>query len=820
MPFVLTERMNAKRRAYQLMVEEIELEEEEDIRRMVSQIDYGRVYSAQSQSANPVPALTQSHYRRAADSFASDADGVVHIWNGIDKPRRFDATVGSYETAGVIAPTQAVNISGGGTGNIVGTYYAFARFVDRSGNFSSLSPISAKYDAIHSTGSVTAASNASPIVIACSNASSFANGQIVKIEGVMGNTAANGIFAVQRVDSSTVALYTDSTLTTPTIGNGAYNSGGRIYTGVSSISYDNVPVSTEAKVVRRQVLRNQDGDATVFYVDIDTTDLTSPTLSSQTTSESLLESVSLEDDSGHTLVDKSIPPDYKKVIAFHLGRMFAAGNETYSEGAVIVTNGSATVTGIGVEWGPLTFVDRFFEVVGGNKRYKIASLTSSSSLELTEPYEGSTDPYAYYSIHVGDGERRTFYWSEPSQPEAWPLVNTLTLAEDPGAGEITGLMVQNSWLYILCENRIYRFSFVNDPLLDGFVVKSAKRGCVNNRCWVQAEDVSYMLDTVGFHAFAGNDDVDIGTPGVQDMFRTRPDGPYRINWSAKRNFHAVYEPGEGTIRWFVCLSGCGKPYHAICYHIRLKRWWLEEYAFPIGASCLGRLNGKPQVYLGTNGKRIMAFGASLLDGPDPTAGNVRGTVTSSGVTWIADSNVTYASTGLIGNPIVIARGKGKGQKRIIYAVSGSRIYVTEPWTDRPDTTSVYQIGGISWHLRLGWQRWADAENQSVRAVSVQFKPTDETAEMYLRMYLDLDQTAKAWANPVELDQQNGIGLLANDPTTDISILTTKANGFVCIRNPEFREHYTDGPRFMSVLIGGVQNSEQQTLYRVVIDGAQ
>lgn len=774
---------------------------------------------AQAAGSSP-PVVTQNHYRRAADSFASDADGVVHIWNGIDKPRRFDATVGSYETAGVIAPTAQITIGGGGYGNIVGTYYAFARFVDRSGNYSSLSPISVKYEAISGTSSISAATNASPIVITCGNAGSFGNGQIVKIEGVMGNTAANGIFAVQRVGSSTLALYTDSTLTTPTVGNGTYNSGGTVTTGVSSITYGNLPISTEAKVVRRQILRNQDGDATVFYVDIDTTDLTSTTLSSQTTSDSLLESVSLEDDSGHTLVDKSIPPDWKKVIAFHLGRMFAGGNETYSEGAVTVTAGSATVTGIGTEWGPQTFATRFFEVVGGNKRYEIASVTSATSLQLTELYAGSTDPFAYYSIHVGDGERRTMYWSEPSQPEAWPLVNTLTLAEDPGAGEVTGLMVQNSWLYILCENRIYRFSFVNDPLLDGFVVKSAKRGCVNNRCWVQAEDVSYMLDTVGFHAFAGNDDVDIGTPGVQDMFRTIPDGPYRINWSAKRNFHAVYEPGEGTIRWFVCLAGYYTPFHAICYHIRLKRWWIEEYAFPVGASCLGRLNGKPQVYLGTTGKRIMAFGASLLDGPEPTTGTVRGTVTSSGVTWIADSTATFPTSGLVGNPIVITRGKGKGQRRMIYAVSGTTIYVTEPWTDRPDTTSVYQLGGFNWKWRGGWQRWADADTQSVRAVSVQFKPTDAQAEMYLRMYLDLGQAAKGWTNPVDLSQQNGIGYLANDPTTDISILTTKANGFVCLRNPDFREHYTDGPRFMSVEIGGVQNSEQQTLYRVVIDGAQ
>lgn len=814
------ERLNLRKRSYRLLVEKNALEERDRIRRRDYQVRHGRVYSAQSQSANPVPPLTQDHYRRAADTFISDADGVVQVWNGIDKPRRFDAGIGSYETAGVIAPTQAVQIGSRGAGNIVGTYYAFARFVDRSGNFSSLSPISVKFEASSGVGSVTAASNESPIILSCGNAGSLANGQVIKVEGITGNTAANGIFSVQRVTSGTVALYLDSTLTTPSAGNGAYVSGGKVTTGVGTIVYSNVPVSSESKVVRRQVLRNQDGDASVFYVDVDTTDLTSTSLESNTTSDSLVESVSLTDSSGHTLVDKTVPPDYKKVVAFHLGRVFAAGNENYSEGAVTVTNGSTTVTGIGTEWGPITFANRFFEVVGGTKRYQIANLTSPTSLQLTEPYQGSTDHYAYYSIHVGDGERRTMYWSEGAQPEAWPLENTLTLAEDPGAGEITTLFTQNSWLYIGAENRIYRFSFVNDPLTDGFVVKAARRGCVNNRCWVQAEDVTYCMDTLGFHAFAGNDDVDIGTPGIQDIFRNRPDSKYRINWPAKRNFHAVYEPGECTIRWFVCLGGYYTPYHAVCYHVRLKRWWIEEYPFPISSSCLGRLSGKPQVYLGTSGKRIMAFGTSVLDGIDPSSGDYRGSVTSSGVNWVADSSATF-STSLIGTSVSIVRGKGKGQRRTIYSVSGTKVYVKTPWTDRPDTTSVYQIGAVGWTMRTGWYRWAHNDNMSQRAVSIQFKPTAETAEMYLRQYSDLASTPETWINPVtDLGAQNGIGFLENDPDTDLSIDTTKVNGFVCLRNPQFREHYTDGPRYVSLEIGGYANADQMTLFRVVIDGAQ
>lgn len=767
----------------------------------------------------PYVAITQPHYRRAADSFAEDANGIVYLFNGIDQPLTFDPAVGSYERSGVDAPVTAPSISGSGTGNIVGDFYAYVRFVDRNGNFSSFSPISTQYTAQSSTYSITGATYATPIVITSSIASSISIGQIIKISGVLGNTAANGIFAAQPLTSSTLALYTDQSLSVPVSGNGVYISSGTARTGVSSIRYGNVPVPTQSKVTRRQILRNQDGNLEVFYIDIDTDDLTSGTFTSQTDSDSLLNFVALADTNGNSLVDKTIPPNFKKVVAFHLGRLFATGNEPYSEGAVSVTNGSNVVTGIGTEWGQITFGGRYFEVVGGTKKYLIDRCASPTSLILADPYEGTTEPYAYYSIHVPDGERKSIYWSEAGESEAWPLANTLNLAEDPNAGEITGLLSQHSWIYILAENRTYRFSFVSDPLNDGFIVKSTQRGCINQRCWVQVEDIAYMLDYLGIHAFAGNDDQDIGTPAIQDLFRIKPTGKYKINWNAKRNFHAVYSPGEGLIRWFVSLTGNYTPQHAICYHVRLKRWWIEEFPWPVSSSVTGRLKNKPQVYLGTNAKRIMALGESTLDGPLAAEGTVRGQVTSSGVTWIADSSAVFASSGLVGNSVTIVRGKGKGQRRTIASVSGTTINVIEPWLDRPDTTSVYQLGGISWNWKSGWAKWIESDDLMARAVSVQYKPTENDSEMFIRLYRDLSESAQEWERVVSLDEQNGIGLLENDPVTDLTIDATRSKGYVFQRLDGFTHWFVDGYRFVSVEMHGTQNAEQHTIYRLSIDGA-
>ncbi len=76
------------------------------------------------------------------------------------------------------------------------------------------------------------------------------------------------------------------------------------YTTIHSVTYSNVPVPTglyAGKVFRRQLLRNTLGEATVFYVDIDTFDLTSTSFTS-TQGDLLLaagEPVPLFDDLGN-----------------------------------------------------------------------------------------------------------------------------------------------------------------------------------------------------------------------------------------------------------------------------------------------------------------------------------------------------------------------------------------------------------------------------------------------------------------------------------------------------------------------------------------
>lgn len=71
---------------------------------------------------------------------------------------------------------------------------------------------------------ITGATNATPIVVTCT-AHGFTNGDVVSIVGVLGNTAANGVYKIANQATNTFELTNYSTGAN-IAGNGAYTSGG------------------------------------------------------------------------------------------------------------------------------------------------------------------------------------------------------------------------------------------------------------------------------------------------------------------------------------------------------------------------------------------------------------------------------------------------------------------------------------------------------------------------------------------------------------------------------------------------------------------
>lgn len=74
--------------------------------------------------------------------------------------------------------------------------------------------------------SVTGATDATPIEIATAGVHGLSEGDVCAQEGILGNTAANGVFFAHVVDTTHYTLFSDPGLTTPVAGSGAYTIGG------------------------------------------------------------------------------------------------------------------------------------------------------------------------------------------------------------------------------------------------------------------------------------------------------------------------------------------------------------------------------------------------------------------------------------------------------------------------------------------------------------------------------------------------------------------------------------------------------------------
>lgn len=743
------------------------------------------------------------------DSIVNTNDGTLLIANGINKVLRWDGVNLTAETAGVIPPTTAPTLAGSGIGNILGTYYGYVRFKDKYGNFSNLSPISAAYTTNGQTGTITNATKSEPIKIT-STAHGLLTGAKVKISGVEGMTEANGTWFITIIDANKFSLDGSAGVNT-------YTGGGTWIAGQSTISFTNVAIPTEDKVVTKQILRNTDGQTTTFYVDIETTNLSTTSFNSTKTDTQLQasEAVPLFDSDGNDLAVSyfTVPPAHKSVLASHRGRMWLAAEIEYKEGAAIVTFGSTSVTGIKTEWSK-QMVNRSFYVVGESKRYTITAVnTATQVLTLSESYQGDTDPYVEYAIAPEPGERRLVYFSAVNLPEAWPPTNTIPIEEN--GDEITGLVSQTSFLYILERRHIHRFTFQDTPALDGEVFLAAYRGCINNRCWVALADGIYMLDYSGIHRFDGNGSDPISAV-IQNIFENKSDF-FKINWKAAPYFHAVLDQQKTTIRWWVAMAGNTLPRHAICLNYVTNRWWIEEYTVPVGCSAISEIDGQPIILIGGPSRRVYALGASELDATTASDGTVRGRPSGVTILSLTDSTATFSSA-LAFSTVCIVSGRGKGQiRQIVKIPTSTRIEIDRPWSEQPsisgDDISTYQIGGIQWEYLTGWYYTVEVEQNATTRLDLFYDPTPVQALIDVQIYVDHSVKPMTWA----IDYQDEhIKIVARNPK--VAIDTTVLSGFAKFDFNKVREFRNYGPRWMSFSFSGAKGQDSLAVNHVDLRG--
>jgi len=88
--------------------------------------------------------------------------------------------------------------------------------------------IKTKFTQIITNVNITDASKQTPIIITVDKQNNLRTGEEIEIKSVVGNTAANGVFFIKKLNSKKFSLFSDKNLTTPVAGDNLYVSGGTI----------------------------------------------------------------------------------------------------------------------------------------------------------------------------------------------------------------------------------------------------------------------------------------------------------------------------------------------------------------------------------------------------------------------------------------------------------------------------------------------------------------------------------------------------------------------------------------------------------------
>jgi hypothetical protein len=740
-------------------------------------------------------------------SYAETPGGLLLLANGIDPMLKWDGLAQAAAPAGVKAPVAAMELGGSGLGYITGKIVAYQRFIDVDGNASDLSPVSNLMDA-GADGLIQDVdfNRETGLVTIRSNGHGLSGVQAVAIDGVFGIPLANGRWNVTVVDEDTFTI-NDLSITS-----GLYDVGGVWTMGVETVLYGAVPVPTEEKVVRRQILRNLSGSAESLYVDIDTTDLVSTVFMSRVDDAALSDGVALplthgEDDLPYASRN-GIPPSHKRVIASHKGRIYATADAEYSAGHAEVAFNQTLVKGVGTAWRK-TFIGRLMYFVGATSPYGITDVDEDAQVvTLDRPFFDAPRPFCRYTIKPEPGERRLVYYSEAGLAESWPAYNALAVPETND--EIVGLLSLGQYLYIVERRHLHRLTFQGDPQ-DGYTFLSATRGSLSNRTYAVADNVVYFLDEIGIHRFDGQESTPISQP-IQNLFQPYGTEDVEVDWTADQSlWHAALDPIADTIRWFVNMVGRQGLVDAICYNYRTDRWWIEQYPTAV-TSNTNTTMGARRSLVGTDARRILCLGNGVYDGVDDS-GTLRGTVETADATTITDSLASFKA--VEGAPITIVEGTGRDQTRVIARATETTIEVVQPWDVIPDATSIYQVGGIPWKWRSGWFRYIDHEEDMSRDVEVVFKPTPLATTLDFQLYFDHESEPRKWDRDLV---QDGVETRRDESRIMVELNTSR--GWAVQRICGHGGTYSMGDHFVSVEMSGVQAGSPVRVSQVVLNDVE
>lgn len=744
-------------------------------------------------------------------SFARDRQANLYIFNGLERPQRWDGLTAATQDMGITAPTSAPSVASpvGGAAT-AGDYLAAYQYVAKDGAQSSLS------DDV----TVTAAANDqfAWTGLVASTESRVTNGGFVRL---WRTTAAQ-----------TTTFYLIATLGhNGTITSGA-NSGGFVQftvpaghnllqgarftvSGSSVAGYNttHTVTSVTSTTVLTTTAYTSNSTGGTWVLEGYSNDVASDDTISATTNTAL-----------PVLIDGllnarrfGVPPSYKAVAAPFQDRLWLGVDVEYNVGTIAVTNGSATVTGTGTAW-TSAMAGRLLFIPGETVYYTISS-ASATSITLSENFAGSTASGLSYTIRPDLSERLTLFFSEADEFESIPATNAVQIQENfyDLQDELVGLAPHGTSMFLLMKHRILRLRFTRQPQVDTSINPFIdNRGCFNQRCWDVADELMFLMDAEGPYAFTGQGGYQGIGEAVQDYWRNST-----IDFAKSKWFSVDVNPLEGVVRFRVAFTGDSgtRPTRSLDYCYKTGCWTTCNWNQEVGGAARVDIAGKQRVVAGMEDDEVLLLDQGTTD---IVTAQVRGTATSATSTTLTDSTASFA-TGVVNAPIAIISGPGKGDiRRIITRNSGTQVTVNAAWSETPTTESVYLIGAIEYRFKTGLKKYAVDDEANMRAFRLAYQPTTNQANLDMRRYLNHNTTPE---NCISTNQFANVSWANGEPDYVVDLKSARtgslqtASGFA---KSEFNDGSNDNAiidRWLACEIRGFQGDDRIELYNLDIQGA-
>jgi len=258
-------------------------------------------------------------------------------------------------------------------------------------------------------------------------------------------------------------------------------------------------------------------------------------------------------------------------------------------------------------------------------------------------------------------------------------------------GEIQGLKVLNDQIMIYTRRSVWRYSPGTGDLGDLQELQGSL-GVLAPGSLVDAGNYHIFLSERGVHVFDGVNFVHISEKVDEDILGNS-------NFSRIQNAKAVFNARNNQYILYYADGGYDRNNRALVYDLRIKAWQPPVTGRQV--SCLSHFfdsTGAEREIYGDYKGFLYQDGGGTNDG---LLTGYNGSPTSQTFNTMTDSAGEFptAGDGLRGIMVRIISGRGEGQERIIQSNDSNVITLESDWTNPPDSSSVYTIGGIDAHWR-------------------------------------------------------------------------------------------------------------------------